>query len=77
MASAKYNESGDLVLTFESLKIDRGNKSLNGASLPLGITLSTSRDGEKSVYTFSNLGKKDEFKLSANLGPNQVIIEIK
>lgn len=77
MASAKYNESGDLVLTFESLKIDRANKSLNGSSLPLGITLTTSREGEKSVYTFSNLGSKDEFKLSANLSPNQVVIEIK
>lgn len=77
MASAKYNEDGDLVLTFESLKIDRAVKSLNGASLPLGMTLSTIREGEKSVYTFSGMEEREEFKLSAILSPNQVVIEIK
>ena len=77
MASAKYNENGDLVLTFESLKIDRAVKSLNGASLPLGMNMSTSREGEKSVYTFSGIEEKEEFKLSASLSPNQVVVEIK
>lgn len=77
MASAKYNENGDLVLTFESLKIDRAVKSANGALLPFGISLVTSRDGEKSTYTFTGIGSTDEFKLSASLSPNQVIIEIK
>lgn len=77
MAGAKYNEQGELVLTFESLKIDRAVKSLDGASLPLGISVNTLREGEKSIYTFSGMADGDEFKLSATLSPNQVVIEIK
>lgn len=76
MASAKYDGTEKLVLTFDSLKIDRAVKACEGISLPLGIALNTERNGDKSIYTF--YVKDDaEFKLSASLSPNQIILEIK
>ena len=74
--NAKYDGTEKVVLTFDSLKIDRAVKACEGISLPLGMALNTGRNGEKSVYTFY---VKDgaEFKLSASLSPNQVILEIK
>lgn len=76
MASAKYNDDRELVLTFESLRLDRAVKSLNGQTLPTGVSVTTSREGEKSIYTFTK-GSRAQFKLSAILSPNQVILEIK
>jgi len=76
-ASARFNDDGDIVLIFDSLKIDRVLKAVNGASLPLGISVATLREGEKSIYTFTGVGSTREFKLNANLSPNQVVIEIK
>ena len=74
-ATAKYNDDGDLVVTFDSLSLDRVGGSSKTYELPLGITLNTSRSGSTSVFTFVDAGS--EYRLSANLSPNQVIIEIK
>jgi len=72
---AEYNDDGDLVVTFDSLSLDRVGGSSATYDLPLGITLNTSRSGSTSVFTFVDAGS--EYRLSANLSPNQVIIEIK
>jgi len=72
---AEYNDDGDLVVTFDSLSFDKVGGSSGTYELPLGMTLNTSRSGSTSVFTF--VGAGSEYRLSANLSPNQVIIEIK
>lgn len=76
-ASAKYNEDGDLVVTFESLSLDRVGGSSKTYELPLGVTLNTVRSGSVSTYTFVRAGDTSQYRLSANLSPNQIVIEIK
>jgi len=76
-ANAKYDSNGDLVVTFDSLSLDRVGGSSKTYDLPLGITLNTSRSGSVSTYVFTGMGSSSEYKLSASLSPNQVIIEIK
>lgn len=76
-AKAKYDSNGDLVVEFESLKLDRVGGSSKSYNLPLGITLNTLRVGSSTTYTFTNLGDSSSYKLSASLSPNQVVIEIK
>lgn len=74
---AGYNESNELVVTFESLKLDRVGGTPKTLTLPLSITLNTSRSGESTTYVFSGMDEKAEYKLSASLSPNQVVLEIK
>ena len=74
---AGYNQLDELVVTFESLKLDRVGGTPKTLTLPLGITLVTSRVGESTVYSFSGMELDAEYKLSASLSPNQVVLEIK
>ncbi|NLD25298.1 hypothetical protein GX656_01500 [Candidatus Dojkabacteria bacterium] len=74
---ASYNESNELVVVFQSLKLDRVGGTSKTLSLPLGITLTTSRSGESTTYVFSGMNEEVEYKLSASLSPNQVVLEIK
>lgn len=74
---AGYNESNELVVTFESLKIDRVGGTPKTLTLPLGITLNTVRTGASTIYTFTGMDENASYKLSASLSPNQVVIEIK
>lgn len=74
---AGYNQLDELVVTFESLKLDRVGGTPKTLTLPLGITLVTSRVGVSTVYSFSGMELDAEYKLSASLSPNQVVLEIK
>jgi len=74
---AGYNQLDELVVIFESLKLDRVGGTPKTLTLPLGITLVTSRVGESTVYSFSGMELDAEYKLSASLSPNQVVLEIK
>jgi len=74
---AGYNDSNELVVTFESLKLDRVGGTAKTLTLPLGITLNTLRSGSSTIYTFTGMDENAEFKLSASLSPNQVVLEIK
>ena len=76
--SGEYNESGVLEITFPSLETDKvaGWASSKSKLLAAGITLSVSRSGESSVYSFTGISSKKPFKLSASQSPNLVIIEI-
>lgn len=76
-AKAEYDSNGDLVVVFDSLKLDRVGGSSRSYELPLGIKLDTLRSGNSTTYTFRELGEKSSYKLSASLSPNQVLIEIK
>ncbi len=75
--SATYNEENELVVTFDSLTTDRVAASGNTLSLPSSIIAEVERVGDSSVYTFTGLDGVREYKLSASLSPNQVILEIR
>jgi hypothetical protein len=75
--TAEYNSEDDLVVTFESLSMDRVASFADTLTLPSSITAEVEREGESSIYTFTGMGEVREFKLSASLSPNQVILEIK
>ena len=76
--SGEYNESGILEIAFPSLETDKvaGWASSKSKALAAGVTLSVSRSGESSVYSFSGISGNKPFKLSATQSPNLVIIEI-
>lgn len=74
---AFYNEKDELVVTFESLVIDRVANLAETMMLPSSITATVERTGETSTYVLSGIGSKREYRLSASLSPNQVILEIK
>jgi len=74
---ASYNDEGELVVTFESLSVDRVSNISETLTLPLGITAKPTRSGQTSIYTFTGMKSKAEFRLSASLSPNQVTLEIK
>ena len=75
--SASYNLDNELVVVFESLSIDRVASFAKTMNLPSGISGKSEREGEKSTYTFGNLGGRREYRLSASLSPNQVVLEIR
>jgi len=75
--SATYNEDGELVVTFESLTTDRVAAFGDTLTLPSSIVAEVERVGDSSVYTFTGLKEVREYKLSASLSPNQVILEIR
>lgn len=75
--SATYNEDDDLVVTFDSLSMDRVASFADTLTLPSSITAEVVRKGGSSVYTFTGMSGVREFKLSASLSPNQVILEIR
>lgn len=74
---ASYNEDGDLIVTFESLEIDRVANFSETLTLSSGITATPERTGETTVYRFTGMSEDSEFRLSASLSPNQVILEIR
>ncbi len=75
--SATYNEDNELVVTFESLTTDRVAAFGDTLTLPSSIVAEVERVGDSSVYTFTGLKEVREYKLSASLSPNQVILEIR
>lgn len=75
--TASYNDNDELVVVFESLASDRVAGFSDVISLPSSITVEVERDGDTSTYTFSGMQELREFKLSASLSPNQVVLEIK
>ncbi len=75
--SATYNEDDNLVVTFQSLSMDRVASFADTLILPSSITAEVKREGGSSIYTFTGMSGVREFKLSASLSPNQVILEIK
>jgi hypothetical protein len=75
--SATYNEDGELVVTFDSLTTDRVAAFGDILTLPSSIIAKVERVGDSSVYTFTGLEEVREYKLSASLSPNQVILEIR
>lgn len=74
--TAAYDEEGILILTFPSLEQDKVSTWGSTIDLPSGLTVSISRAGEKSVYSFSGISNKKPFRLSASQSPNVVIVEI-
>lgn len=76
--SGEYNASGVLEITFPSLQTDKvaGWSSSKSKLLAAGVTLSVSRSGESSVYSFTGISSNKPFKLSASQSPNLVIVEI-
>jgi hypothetical protein len=75
--SAAYNAEHHLVVTFGSAKTDKVYLAVDGIDLPGVLAMQTERSGEKSIYTFYGLTEDVDYKLSAGLSPNQVIVEIK
>jgi len=75
--SAAYNAEHHLVVTFGSVKTDKVYLAVDGIDLPGVLAMQTERSGEKSIYTFYGLTEDVDYKLSAGLSPNQVIVEIK
>ena len=75
--SATYNENNELVVTFNSLTTDRVAAVGDTLTLPSSIIAEVERVGDSSVYTFTGLDGIREYKLSASLSPNQVILEIR
>jgi hypothetical protein len=74
--TASYNEKKELVVVFGSLVLDRVASFTKSMALPSSITGTVERSGEKSTYIFSGMGER-EYKISASLSPNQVILEIR
>jgi hypothetical protein len=74
--NAKYDESGMLVVTFESLSSDKVSTWGKEISLPSGVKVFVSTAVESSIYQFGGISGKKPFKLSASQSPNQVIVEI-
>jgi hypothetical protein len=75
--TAQYNSEDDLVVTFDSLSMDRVASFADTLTLPSSITAEVERDGETSTYTFTGMDGVREYKLNASLSPNQVILEIR
>ena len=74
--SAAYNAEHHLVVTFGSVKTDKVYLAVDGIALPGNLAMQTERAAEKSIYTFYGLTEDVNYKLSAGLSPNQVIVEI-
>ncbi|HHX99236.1 TPA: hypothetical protein GX533_00935 [Candidatus Dojkabacteria bacterium] len=71
---ASLNDDGDLVVLFEDVKMDKVGGKGKTFALPFKITASSDSAGS---YLFTGLTEKYEYRLSAGLSPNQVILEIK
>ncbi|KKP92904.1 MAG: hypothetical protein UR96_C0003G0030 [candidate division WS6 bacterium GW2011_GWC1_36_11] len=74
--SAAYDAEHKLVVTFGSVKTDKVYLAVDGIALPGNLAMQTERAAEKSMYTFYGLTEDVDYKLSAGLSPNQVIVEI-
>lgn len=74
--SAGYDTTNKLVITFDSIKTDRVYQAVDGIGLPGSLTMQSERSGEKSIYTISGMTENLDYKLSAGISPNQVIVEI-
>jgi hypothetical protein len=74
--SAGYDAEHKLVVTFGSVKTDKVYLAVDGISLPGSLAMQTERSGETSIYTISGMTTDLDYKLSAGISPNQVIVEI-
>jgi len=74
--SAAYDAEHHLVVTFGSVKTDKVYLAVDGIDLPGVLAMQTERNAEKSIYTFYGLTEDVDYKLSAGISPNQVIVEI-
>jgi len=75
--SAAYDAEHKLVVTFGSVKTDKVYLAVDGIELPGKLAMQTERAAEKSIYTISGMTEDLDYKLSAGISPNQVIVEIK
>jgi len=76
--SSLINGDGDLVVVFDGIVLDRVASTLSeSVTLSSGISLRAERQENTSIYVFSNISSSAEYRLSASLGPNQVVLEIK
>ena len=75
--TATYDEDENLVITFESLLMDRVASFADTLTLSSSITAEVVREGETSTYTVTGMEGVREYKLSASLSPNQVVLEIR
>lgn len=75
--SAAYDATHKLVITFGSVKTDKVYLAVDGIELPGKLAMQTERAAEKSIYTISGMTEDLDYKLSAGISPNQVIVEIK
>lgn len=76
--SSLINGDGDLVVVFDGIVLDRVASTLTeSVTLSSGISLKAERQENSSIYVFSNISSSAEYRLSASLGPNQVVLEIK
>lgn len=75
--NASYDEMNILNVTFPSLDTDKVSTWGSTIGLPAGIEVEIERVGDSSVYKFGGIGGTNDYKLSANKSPNQVVIEVK
>jgi hypothetical protein len=77
-ATAQYDSSNNLVVTFPSLKSDKAVTSSNNIDLPGSLVLKNARNTDgSSVYAFTGLKAPADYRLHTTVSPNQVILEIK
>lgn len=72
-----FDAEHKLVITFDSVKTDKVYLAVDGISLPGNLAMQTERATNKSIYTISGFSADVDYKLSAGISPNQVIVEIK
>jgi hypothetical protein len=75
--NAAFDVEHKLVITFDSIKTDKVYLAVDGISLPGNLAMQTERATNKSIYTISGFSADPDYKLSAGISPNQVIVEIK
>ncbi len=74
--NARYNDDGELVVTFPDLYSDHIGRNSSEVDLVGGVEkVSWNRKGDETVYRFT-LREEKGFRIIPSLGPNQVILEI-
>jgi len=73
---ARYNDDGEVVVTFPDLDSDYiGRDSSEVSLIGSAEKVVWNRVGKESIYRFMVKGEK-KFRLSSSLSPNQVVLEI-
>jgi hypothetical protein len=73
---ARYNQEGELVVTFPSLDSDTIGRDAGEMNLIGGLEkVVWSRTGEETIYRFV-VGSEKNYRLKASPSPNQVVLEI-
>lgn len=74
--NARYNDDGELVVTFPDLYSDHIGRDSNEVELIGGVErVSWSRSGDETTYRFV-LNEKKGFRLVPSVSPNQIVLEI-